>query len=241
MEFAAANSMPTLRHLEIDLHRDQDVRRVLQALSRLHLSELEMYCLGEATGLEECVFLKMQRERSAWISLPSLVSCAVSCSHEEEDVVVHEWPFFGSLPALRKLTLGCGARVDIHPDALSQLKALESVKLSNNFGIELASRIGQPVVEASIDDGYILDANDISKLSACPRLSKLQVTIYSGAEVSLYTTSALRTLTIHFWPEDNGRLSELEAGMMLRLCRAQIICAIFNCGEFEGQEAAVDA
>lgn len=219
--WAAKDAMPALRRLDIELDGDQDVRRLLQTFSQLRLYELKMDCM------EQCVFRTMEKNRSAWVCLPTVVCCEVTCLHEAEQCVrtcenepVSEWPFFGSLPGLRKLTLGCSADMKVNPDALPQLKALESVKIkwANLDHLGLASQIGESVRELDICGDSALNANDISKLSACPRLSLLDVTIWPGAEVSLpVVASALRTLKINVMSEGQEALSEWEPGLMLRI------------------------
>lgn len=215
--WATRYATASLRSLQISLYRSLNVRPVVLALSCLNLCELQMQCHSSP----ECYFIKLQQEGSESLSFPQLVSADLCCNLHESHEGKLKWPIFGSVPVLRELKLSC-PNTEVHGDALCQLAALDSLELAQGLGgLQLAAQMGHSITKVSSQTDAV-DAVDISKLSACPRLSSLVVRLNPGAELALpAVASSLHTLSATFSRQRNALfdewepLGEWEPGLML--------------------------
>lgn len=212
--WAARFATTSLRSLQINLHHVVNVRPVLLLMSCLNLCELQMHCHSS----RDCYFIRLQREGSKSLSFPRLVSAELCCNgHQSHDDIL-VWPFFGHVPTLRNLKFACGPKVEVRPHSLPQLAALDSLEMAQGLhGLRLAEQIGHSITKVcSLTDA--VDAIDISRLSACPRLSSLLVRINPGAEVALPSVvSSLRALRATVSRERNELLGAWWHGLMLNI------------------------
>lgn len=202
----------SVRHLKVWVMRETSRDLLFEAISALNLESLVLV-LRPYSPRPECLCDDVRFFRDDYNALaaacPDLKALTIKCR-----CCVNGSPvvrMLHTLPALTEVGLTMGDFPDISDASMARLRTLDSVNIetprNHVAGLgpcavhRFAVLLGIPVTTLSIDT--CLDSEQISSLTNCPRLRKLDFKIAPGAEWALGDIvdklPALRSLTLQ-WP-----------------------------------------
>lgn len=192
------------------------------ALRRLQIRSLSLSCMF----LGNCIFRDIFPAPEAWRRLAeccpglSQLNVKCECKRREYGVSFDISPFVSALPTMRTIVVNYPMSREMVPfmrslDSVTLIQHRWPYRRSNSPANlhTLAAEIGRPITAVhdvrEVNSNWLepprmpsMNVEDLQRLSACPRMQKLQAVIESGAEDALPMMQELTSLKIAALPKN---------------------------------------
>eukprot|EP00177_Eucheuma_denticulatum_P004688 GFKZ01008515.1.p1 GENE.GFKZ01008515.1~~GFKZ01008515.1.p1 ORF type:complete len:947 (+),score=141.12 GFKZ01008515.1:62-2902(+) len=177
---------PNLRSLCVSLDGVYSPRALITALAQLKIEHLSIRC--EYCDTDACAITRLSRSRRGrrgFANFPAITSLEFFCDRKSTEgrTDLEFSNLVTALPNLHEITLRCS----VPENVIQALGKLDSVKLIEVAdGVKTAVKIGSSVTTLMCAAGQpFMHGDDISRLTACPNLKELALSIEPSAEFEL--------------------------------------------------------